>query len=149
MTYAASYAEKRTLLNQCSSKHKFENAQGAEEFRGAKRQRPEGDQKAGQADGTKKRRGVAFGTGAAEETDTYGYMEDYVSHDGQPRGADFNFEIASDEEDTDLPLARSTTQATMPNYFVHANCDACDVVHDKQGCRHRCRVAFCINKGTK
>lgn len=91
-------------------------AQGAEEFRGAKRQRPEGkDQKAGQADGRKRQRGVAFGTGAAEETDTYGYMEDYVTHDGQSRGGDFNFEIASDEEDPDLPLARSETQATMPN----------------------------------
>ena len=104
--------------------------QGAEEFRGAKRQRPEGDQEAGQADGRKKQRGVAFGTGAAEETDTYGYMEDYVTHDGQSRVGNFNFEIASDEEDSDLPLARSAIQATVPHCFC-----VCyrEIFHDRRG----------------
>lgn len=107
-------AKQGALLSTCTANTSIGNAQGAEEFRGAKRQRPEGDQKAGQVDGRKKQRGVAFGTGAAEETDTYGYMEDYVTHDGQSRGGDFNFEIASDEEDSDLPLARSATQLPCP-----------------------------------
>ena len=80
--------------------------QGAEEFRSAKRQRPgEVDREAGQAEGKKRQRGIAFGSGTGEETDTFGYMDDYVTHDGPPRGGDFNFEIASDEEDND-PLSR-------------------------------------------
>lgn len=53
--------------------------------------------------GAKRARGVAFGTGALEETDTFGYMEDYVTAEGGACKEGFNFEIASDDEDGDAP----------------------------------------------
>ncbi len=74
--------------------------QGAEDFRQAKRQKTE-DTKPKEAPG-KNRRGIAFGTGALEDTDTFGYMDDYTSND-RHNLASFSYEVASDEEDTDLP----------------------------------------------
>ncbi len=74
--------------------------QGAEDFRQAKRQKT-GTTKPEEAPG-KKKRGIAFGTGALEDTDTFGYMDDYTSND-RHNLASFSYEVASDEEDTDLP----------------------------------------------
>ena len=74
--------------------------QGAEDFRQAKRQKT-GAARPEEAAG-KKKRGIAFGTGALEDTDTFGYMDDYTSNDRHNLSS-FSFEVASDEEDTDLP----------------------------------------------
>lgn len=80
-------------------------SQGAEEFRAVKRAREDAGSTAGRAaeqEAAKKRRGgVAFGTGALEETDTFGYVEDYVTmgEDGRQRNEVFAFEVASDDED--------------------------------------------------
>ena len=70
--------------------------QGAEEFRAAKRGRdapPENKTRPG----SKRTRGIAFGTGVLDEDDAYGMTQDYVM-EAEPKAA-FNFEIASDEED--------------------------------------------------
>lgn len=93
------------------------DVQGAEDFRNVKRQRAGGrDKVAEQAAARKRARGIAFGTGAAEETDTYGYMEDYVTaDDSRDAGGNFSFEIASDEEDTDVLVARQTSSTSLEN----------------------------------
>jgi hypothetical protein len=75
--------------------------QGAEEFRSAKRQRAEDVQKPGQSQATKRPRKIAFGAGALEETDTFGYMDDYVAEDGDQRDT-YAYEIASDEDEPDV-----------------------------------------------
>ena len=54
------------------------------------------------AAGVKRTRGVAFGTGAADEDDSYGMMEDYVSTEADPRKG-MLFEIAGDSDEEDLP----------------------------------------------
>lgn len=60
----------------------FDPFEGAEEFRSRKRQKVEAGRAAasGQQQGRQQQqqRGVAFGTGVLEESDTLGYMEDYV-----------------------------------------------------------------------
>jgi G patch domain-containing protein 1 len=61
----------------------FDPFEGAEEFRSRKRQKVEAGRAAAsgqqqQQRQQQQRRGVAFGTGVLEETDTLGYMEDYV-----------------------------------------------------------------------
>jgi G patch domain-containing protein 1 len=74
----------------------FDPFEGAEEFRTRKRQKLEAGRVQAQADISsglgfggqqrqqqqqqQRQREVAFGTGALEETDTMGYMEDYVDH---------------------------------------------------------------------
>ena len=50
----------------------------------------------------KKKRGIAFGTGALEDTDTFGYMDDYTSNDRHNLAA-FSYEVDLDEEDADMP----------------------------------------------
>jgi G patch domain-containing protein 1 len=75
----------------------FDPFEGAEEFRSRKRQNVEAGRVQAQADGgglgfraqrqqqqqQQRQRGVAFGTGALEETDTMGYVEDYVDHSAE------------------------------------------------------------------
>ena len=73
-------------------------SQGAEDFRQAKRQKT-GSSQAEDGAG-KKRRGIAFGTGALEDTDTFGYMDDYTSNDRHNLAA-FSYEVAPDEDDHD------------------------------------------------
>lgn len=75
--------------------------QGAEEFRMAKRGRDEEAPGKGQARGAKRARGVAFGSGVADEDDAFGITEDYAGRDGAPQG--YTFELASDEEDDAAP----------------------------------------------
>ena len=48
---------------------------------------------------------MAFGTGALEDTDTFGYMEDYTSNDKHNLAA-FSYEVASDEDDNDTLPSR-------------------------------------------
>ena len=55
------------------------------------------------APGTKRTRGVAFGSGAADEDDSYGMMEDYVADDGDRRKG-LLFEIAEGSDKEDLPM---------------------------------------------
>ena len=71
--------------------------QGAEDFRQAKRQKT-GETRTEEPSG-KKKRGIAFGSGALEDTDTFGYMDDYTSNDRHNLAA-FSYEVASDDEDT-------------------------------------------------
>lgn len=73
--------------------------QGAEDFRQAKRQNTDGSKPEDAP--SKKKRGIAFGTGALEDTDTFGYMEDYTSSDRHNLAA-FSYEIASDEDDHEV-----------------------------------------------
>lgn len=93
--------------------------QGAEDFRQAKRQKT-GTTRTEEPPGTKKR-GLAFGTGALEDTDTFGYMDDYISNDRHSLAA-FSYEVASDDEGTDLPgrygLLISTCLAMMDTEAV-------------------------------
>jgi len=49
-----------------------------------------------------KKRGIAFGTGALEDTDTFGYMDDYTSNDRHNLAA-FSYEVDLDEDDADIP----------------------------------------------
>lgn len=70
-------------------------------FRRAKGgQHPEGKPAAA---GTKRSRGVAFGSGAADEDDSYGMMEDYVADDGERRKG-LLFEVAEGSDEEDLPM---------------------------------------------
>ena len=71
--------------------------QDAEVFRTAK-----APQSKASVAGVKRTRGVAFGTGAADEDDTYGMMEDYVNSEADPRKG-MLFEIAGDSDEEDLP----------------------------------------------
>ena len=71
--------------------------QDAEVFRTAKV-----PQSKAPAAGAKRTRGVAFGTGAADEDDTYGMMEDYVNSEADPRKG-MLFEIAGDSDEEHLP----------------------------------------------
>jgi G patch domain-containing protein 1 len=71
----------------------FDPFVGAEEFRAAKagRQQQQGQGQgrgggAAAAAAKKRARGVAFGTGVLEESDTFGYMEDYVDEEGEGYG---------------------------------------------------------------
>ncbi|KAK9830452.1 hypothetical protein WJX72_011851 [[Myrmecia] bisecta] len=85
----------------------FDPYKGAEEFRAAKRMReePVQNQGAGPGGALKRSRGPAFGTGALEEDDTYGMMEDYVTAEaGAAQG--MHFEIASDNEEDEVMPAR-------------------------------------------
>ena len=93
-------------------------SQGAEDFRQAKRQKT-GDARPKEPPG-KQKRGIAFGTGALEDTDTFGYMDDYTSNDRHNLAA-FSYEVASDEEDTDQPGRCGS--AVYPYCFV-VNCEA-------------------------
>lgn len=109
----------------------FDPFEGAEEFRSRKRQKLEaaraatgglgragdagfggsGSGRGGGAGGAgSKQRGVAFGTGALEESDTLGYVEDYVdadadimAHKGR-RNEMFAFEEASGSGETRLAM---------------------------------------------
>lgn len=95
----------------------FDPFEGAEEFRSRKRQKLDAAQTAtggmsqpgeagfagsgrGRGPGAGKARGIAFGTGALEESDTMGYMEDYVDADvianKGKRNEMFAFEEATD-----------------------------------------------------
>ncbi len=75
--------------------------QDAEVFRKAQEsQEPQG--KAG-ITGAKRTRGVAFGTGAADEDDSYGMMEDYAVDDSDKRKG-MLFEIADGSDEEDMPL---------------------------------------------
>ena len=50
---------------------------------------------------------MAFGSGAADEDDSYGMMEDYVADDGDKRkGLLYEVADGSDEEDLPLVMAR-------------------------------------------
>lgn len=74
----------------------FRRATGSQEAQG----RPS-------AAGTKRTRGVAFGSGAADEDDSYGMMEDYVADDGDRRkGLLFEIAEGSDEEDAPMVMGR-------------------------------------------
>lgn len=46
---------------------------------------------------------MAFGSGAADEDDSYGMMEDYVADDGDKRKG-LLYEIADGSDDEDLPM---------------------------------------------
>lgn len=75
--------------------------QDAEVFRRAKgSHEPQGKPTAA---GTKRTRGVAFGSGAADEDDSYGMMEDYVADDADKRKG-LLFEIAEGSDEEDLPM---------------------------------------------
>jgi G patch domain-containing protein 1 len=95
----------------------FDPFEGAEEFRSRKRRKLDAARAAtggmsqqgesgfsgrGRGAGTGKARGIAFGTGALEESDTLGYMEDYIDTDADviakksKRNEVFAFEEASD-----------------------------------------------------
>ena len=54
------------------------------------------------ATGVKRTRGVAFGSGAADEDDSYGMMEDYITTEADPLKG-MLFEIAGDSDEEDLP----------------------------------------------
>ena len=82
--------------------------QGAEEFRAAKRGRDEGAPGKGQPRGAKRARGVAFGSGVADEDGAFGITEDYAGGDGVPEG--YSFELASDEEDDAAPSGCDKTR---------------------------------------
>lgn len=101
----------------------FDPFEGAEEFRSRKRQKTEAARAAagggqageagfsgsgrGQRSGSRAR-GVAFGTGALEESDTLGYVEDYVDADADimasrgRRNEVFAFEEASDSGNAEV-----------------------------------------------
>ena len=80
-------------------------AQDAEVFRRAKGG-PELQGKPSAA-GTKRTRGVAFGSGAADEDDSYGMMEDYVADDADKcKGLLFEIAEGSDEEDLPMVMGR-------------------------------------------
>jgi hypothetical protein len=53
--------------------------------------------------GTKRTRGVAFGSGAADEDDSYGMMEDYVVEETDKRRG-LLFEVAEGSDEDDVPL---------------------------------------------
>ena len=55
------------------------------------------------AAGTKRIRGVAFGSAAADEDDSYGMMEDYVAEDDDKRKG-LLFEIAEGSDEEDMPM---------------------------------------------
>lgn len=82
------------------------SGQGAEEFRAAKRGRDGWAVGAAAPElSTKRARGVAFGSGAADEDDAFGIAEDYAEGAAAP-GA-YTFELASDEEDDAPPAGRA------------------------------------------
>lgn len=75
--------------------------QDAEVFRQVKGgQQPQGKPTAA---GIKRTCGVAFGSGAADEDDSYGMMEDYVADDGDKRKG-LLFEIAEGSDEEDMPV---------------------------------------------
>ncbi len=53
--------------------------------------------------GAKRTRGVAFGSGAADEDDSYGMMEDYVVEETDKRRG-LLFEVAEGSDEDDMPL---------------------------------------------
>lgn len=53
--------------------------------------------------GAKRTRGVAFGSGAADEDDSYGMMEDYVVEETD-KGRGLLFEVAEGSDEDDMPL---------------------------------------------
>ena len=53
--------------------------------------------------GAKSTRGVAFGSGAADEDDSYGMMEDYVVEETDKRRG-LLFEVAEGSDEDDMPL---------------------------------------------
>ncbi|KAL3162454.1 hypothetical protein ABBQ32_010121 [Trebouxia sp. C0010 RCD-2024] len=67
------------------------------------------------AAGTKRTRGVAFGSGAADEDDSYGMMEDYVADDGDKRKG-LLYEIADGSDDEDLPMVMGRRVARHEPY---------------------------------
>lgn len=57
--------------------------------------------------GAKRSRGVAFGSGAADEDDSYGMMEDYIVDETDKRkGLLFELTDGSDEDDMPLVMGR-------------------------------------------
>ena len=105
--------------------------QGAEEFRAVKRAREEGGSTGtgrgaaqGEEGSSKRRRGVAFGTGALEETDTFGDMEDYVTaEDGSRRNEEFAYEVASDDED--VPAGCAAARFLSPGALLQPPSCSC------------------------
>ena len=71
----------------------FRRAKGGQESQGKR-----------MAAGTKRTRGVAFGSGAADEDDSYGMMEDYVVADDGDRRKGLLYEIADGSDEEDLPM---------------------------------------------
>lgn len=112
----------------------FDPFEGAEEFRSRKRQKLDaaraatgglshtgeqgfGGSGSGAAGG--KARGIAFGTGAMEESDTLGYMEDYIdadadvmAHQGR-RNEMFAFEEATDSGKGRLAVSEMSDSLSM------------------------------------
>ncbi|WIA14052.1 hypothetical protein OEZ85_002606 [Tetradesmus obliquus] len=113
----------------------FDPFEGAEEFRSRKRQKVEAGRTQAQAGGSgagfggqqqrqqqqQRQRGVAFGTGALEETDTMGYLEDYVDASAElvarkgQRQEVFAYEEASESDDEDRfnPAGRAPAAARI------------------------------------
>lgn len=85
--------------------------QDAEVFRSAKGSSVAQSQPT--ASGVKRTRGVAFGSGAADEDDTYGMMEDYISSEADPRKG-MLFEIAGDSDEEDLPYVMGRCVPCFP-----------------------------------
>eukprot|EP00873_Tetraselmis_striata_P037960 jgi/Tetstr1/458224/TSEL_044712.t1 len=83
----------------------FDPYKDAEDFRALKRKGGGGDSGSG-LPSTKRRRGVAFGTGVLEEFDTYGEEEDYVTE--LDSKADAYQEIFSEEDEPGFGLMRDS-----------------------------------------
>lgn len=107
--------------------------------------------------GTKRSRGVAFGSGAADEDDTYGMMEDYVSAEADPRKG-MLFEIAGDSDEDDLPYVMGRCAfcvmnclvKSAPNYIymlialLQASCASADFASERQLMSKLCAIlSYC------
>ncbi|KAL4547919.1 hypothetical protein Ndes2526B_g07136 [Nannochloris sp. 'desiccata'] len=92
----------------------YDPFKGAEEFRNAAQQHHQqkygggrgagtttADQKNNKNNNNKRRRGVAFGSGVLDEDDTFGMMEDYVTHDDVE-----SYEEVAGLDQEGLPLRR-------------------------------------------
>ena len=71
------------------------------------------------ATGVKRSRGVAFGSGAGDEDDSYDMLEDYVTSEADPRKG-MLFEIAGDSDEEDLPYVMGRCAcAPLPGHLSH------------------------------
>jgi hypothetical protein len=143
----------------------FDPFEGAEEFRSRKRQKLDAARAAtggmsqpgesgfggsgrGRGAGAGKARGIAFGTGALEESDTLGYMEDYIDADADviankgKRNEMFAFEEATESgERVGWAIQLVVCQQKSCSYSPVAECLTWSAISKTQvpqpGCRHR------------
>ena len=99
--------------------------QDAEVFRRAKgASEPQCKTASAVAAGAKRTRGVAFGSGAADEDDSYGMMEDYAVDNSDKRKG-LLFEIADGSDEDDMPVVMGRLGGPSPTVqcsFVPFTC---------------------------